>query len=442
MIIPRGYPGFQSVTGAFLTLALALVLVPAAARADLHDVAAGVDLAAAIAAANPGDTLRLAPGTHDGPVVIDKSLVFEGSPGAVIDGHGRASVVRVSAPDVTVRGLTLRNSGDDPGTLDSGLHAEKTANGIVVEDNILEGNLFGIVLQGPSDAIARRNRITNRNDAWLGDRGNGIQLWGNKNTRIEDNVITGGRDGILIHTAHGNFIRGNRITDARIAVHYMFANNTEVSGNVSIRNEVGFALMYSEKLKVLRNVSIDDRDHGLMFHTSHKSEVAENVVLRTQEKCTFIYTSARNIIRDNHFEGCGIGIHFTGGSENNKVYGNAFINNRNQVKYLGTIYYEWSLNGRGNYWSDNPAFDLDGDRIADTAYRPNGLVDRVIWMYPLAKLLLSSPALETLRFAQSRFPALYPGGVVDSFPLIQPPPLPVPLPPHTITQVPETKARS
>ncbi len=38
-----------------------------------------------------------------------------------------------------------------------------------------------------------------------------------------------------------------------------------------------------------------------------------------------------------------------------------------------------------------PAFDLDGDGIADTAYRPNDLVDRVLWTAPAAKVLINSP---------------------------------------------------
>lgn len=83
------------------------------------------------------------------------------------------------------------------------------------------------------------------------------------------------------------------------------------------------------------------------------------------------------------------------------------------------------MNGRGNYWSDNPAFDLDGDGIGDAAYRPNDLIDEVLWAYPVAKLLLNSPAVQSLRWAQSRFPALHPGGVIDSAPLMEPPDPPV-----------------
>jgi len=90
------------------------------------------------------------------------------------------------------------------------------------------------------------------------------------------------------------------------------------------------------------------------------------------------------------------------------------------VMYVGTRLLDWSVRGRGNYYSDNPAFDLNGDGIADTAYRPNNLMDQVIWRAPAAKLLLNSPAVQIVRWAQARFPAIHPGGVIDSAPLMKP----------------------
>ena len=132
-------------------------------------------------------------------------------------------------------------------------------------------------------------------------------------------------------------------------------------------------------------------------------------------------TPTRTGSANNWFEGCEIGVHFTAGSEGNEIVGNAFVRNRNQVKYVGTRHLDWSRSGRGNYWSDNPAFDLNGDGIADTAYRPNDLVDRVLWTAPQAKVLMNSPAVQVIRWAQAQFPALLPGGVVDSHPLMAPP---------------------
>ena len=200
--------------------------------------------------------------------------------------------------------------------------------------------------------------------------------------------------------------------------------STPVSGNVSIGNHAGFAIMYSDRLKVVGNLSANDRDRGLFLNYANMSDIGANVVKAAPEKCVFLYNANKNRFHDNWFEGCEIGIHFTAGSERNRIAGNAFVSNRTQVKYVGTRYVDWSDEGRGNYWSDNPAFDLDGDGIADTAYRPNDLVDRVLWTAPSAKVLINSPAVQVLRWAQAQFPALYPGGVVDSRPLIAPPPKP------------------
>jgi len=148
--------------------------------------------------------------------------------------------------------------------------------------------------------------------------------------------------------------------------------------------------------------------------------ITGNYVLRGQEKCAFFYNSHKNQIEGNRFESCGIGIHFTAGSERNRILGNAFIGNRTQVKYVSTRWAEWSADGEGNYWSDFAAYDVNGDGIADTPYRPNDSMDNVLWTQPAAKLLLGSPAVQLVRWSQSAFPALLPGGVIDSAPLMRP----------------------
>jgi len=241
---------------------------------------------------------------------------------------------------------------------------------------------------------------------------------------VEGNEISYGRDGIFVLTSRENVLRNNRFRDLRFAVHYMYADKGTVSDNNSAGNHVGYALMYSAGLSVTGNRSAGDRDHGLLLNYATAARVEANAVVAGGEKCVFIYNSTKNVFRGNWFEGCQIGIQLTAGSERNAISGNAFLGNRNQVKYVGTRFQEWSDHGRGNYWSDNPAFDLDGDGVADQPYRPNDLVDQLVWTYPLAKLLLNSPAVQTVRFAQARFPALLPGGVVDSSPLMAPPLVP------------------
>ena len=442
-----------------------LRIIPAAILAAGASGSAGAEmlkavpdqpLQAVLDHAQAGDVIELAPGEYRGAIRIDRSVVLSGRPGAVLSGGGAGNVVTVRAPDVTIRGVTVRGSGHDLQAMDSGVFLEKSAERALIENNRFEGNLFGIYVHGATGSRVLRNIVEGVRGGRLQEAGNGVSLWNAADVTVAENTFRYGRDGIFTISSRKDRFVGNRFEQLRFAIHYMYTNDSEVSGNVSIGNHVGYAIMYSNRLVIRDNISERDRDHGILFNYANYSEVDGNRVtggplgtiadsgeerpddergmvpdakreqgLKTgPEKCVFIYNTNHNRFRNNWFERCAIGVHFTAGSEGNEITGNAFVGNRNQVKYVGTRNLDWSKGGRGNYWSDNPAFDLDGDGIADTAYRPNDLVDRVLWTAPSAKVLINSPAVQVLRWAQAQFPALYPGGVVDSRPLIAPPPKP------------------
>jgi nitrous oxidase accessory protein len=430
------------------------------ARAERIAVSTGDAIQKIIDLATDNDAIVLKRGEHRGPIRVTRKVTLEGEPGAVVVGPGKGSVVTVSAPGAVVRNLTIRGSGTDLEKMDAGVFVEKTATGAVVEGNRIEGNLYGIYLHGAENSIARGNTIVGIEEGRLNEAGNGISVWNATGAKVLDNDVRFGRDGIYVITSKRNVFSGNRFRDLRFAIHYMYTNDSEITDNVSVNNAVGFALMFSSRLKITGNVSDGDRDHGFLFNYANASQISGNMVLgRLQPaerwttagtrgkddkehglpspdaaemalgadarpgptKCVFIYNANQNRFRNNWFEGCEIGIHFTAGSERNEMVGNAFIRNRNQVKYVSTRYLDWSKDGRGNYWSDNPAFDLNGDGLGDSAYRPNDLVDKVLWTAPQAKVLMNSPAVQVLRWAQAQFPALLPGGVVDSKPLMAPP---------------------
>lgn len=418
------------------------------------------DLQSIVERASEGDTVLLQNGEHRGTVRLAKKLVLEGAPGAVLEGPGSGSVVTVLAPQAVVRNLTIRGSGTKGEALDSGVFVEKTATGAIVEGNRIEGNLYGISLHGAEGAVARGNTIIGIKEGRVNEAGNGISVWNATGAKVLDNDVSFGRDGIFSIASKNNVFSGNRFHELRFAVHYMYTNDSVIADNVSTGNTVGYAIMFSNRLKVSGNISDGDRDHGFLFNYANGSQIVGNAVLgrlqaperwltsgmRTNEapehglsnegepegiqgtgwrsgpgKCVFIYNANRNRFRDNWFEGCEIGVHFTAGSEGNEISGNAFVKNQNQVKYVGSRYLDWSKGGRGNFWSDNPAFDLNGDGLGDSAYRPNDLMDKVLWTVPQAKVLANSPAVQVIRWAQAQFPALLPGGVVDSHPLMVPP---------------------
>ncbi len=377
-------------------------------------------LARAVKMAEAGDVLRLGAGTYSGDVVVDRPLTITGNPGTVIEGSGTASVIVVQAPDVTLRGLLIRGSGSSNQALDAAVRLVKGADRAQVLGNTLVGNLIGVDVHGARDARVAGNAITGRLDRRMNDRGNGIYVWNAPGLVVEDNDIRFGRDGIFVNTSRDGIFRGNRFRDLRFAVHYMYARDSEISGNLSQGNHLGYAVMFSDNVTIADNVSLGDRDYGIMLNYTNKSRISGNLVRRAQEKCIFVYNAHKNEITGNRLEGCGIGIHFTAGSERNTVTGNAFVGNRTQVKYVGTRWIDWSADGRGNYWSNFAAYDLNRDGIAEDTFRPNDAVDRVLWTQPAARLLLGSPAVQLVRWSQSAFPSLLSGGVIDSHPLMRP----------------------
>ena len=415
--------------------------------------APGQPLQAVLDGARAGDIVELSPGEYHGSIRIDRPLQLIGGRDVVLDGDGADSVVTVSAPEVTIRGVTIRGSGRDLQAMNSGIFLQKSAERATIEDNRLVGNLFGVYVHGARGSRVVRNEIEGLRGGRLSETGNGVSLWNAPDVTIADNTFRYGRDGIFSISSSKDRFVGNRFEQVRFAIHYMYTNDSEVSGNVSIGNHVGYAIMYSNRLVIRGNSSDRDRDYGLLFNYANYAQIENNRVtggplnpvmqktedaptdergmlpqpkresnLRTgPEKCVFIYNTNHNKFRNKWFERCAIGVHFTAGSEGNEITGNSFVSNANQVKYVGTRHLDWSIGGRGNYWSDNPAFDLNGDGIADTAYRPNDLIDRVLWTAPAAKVLINSPAVQVIRWAQAQFPALLPGGVVDSHPLVSPP---------------------
>ncbi|MBK8440733.1 MAG: nitrous oxide reductase family maturation protein NosD [Rhodobacter sp.] len=407
-------------------LLLSLILSLPVWAAEVRVMPGPGALQQAIAGADPGDVLILSPGHYPGAVTIDQSLTLTAEGKAVIDGLGQGTVITITAPDVTVRGLTVTGSGMSGETLDAGIKIVKKADRATVEGNAVLGNLHGIDVHGGLDAKVIGNVIEGTQQSRLNDRGNGIYVWNSPGALVDGNAVRWGRDGIFANASKKNTFRNNTFRDLRFAVHFMYTNDSELSGNISIGNHLGFAIMFSNRVTVNDNLSLGDRDYGVMLNYANNADVSGNLVRGGAKKCLFIYNAHKNLIFRNRFQGCGIGIHFTAGSERNVLTENAFIGNREQVKYVGTKHVEWSHESRGNFWSDHPAFDLNGDGIADSVFRPNDLMDHILWSQPAAALLTGAPAVQLVRWSQKNFPATLPGGVLDSFPLMAALSIPVP----------------
>lgn len=410
-----------------LGVALTVALLSLTAQADVQQQLDDLE---------PGATFDLPSETLPSIAIRVPGVTVACGPETLIDGGGKGNGVEIHAEGVTLAGCRIRNWGTDLNELNAGVFVKREASDTTVENNDLQGSAFGVWLDAAPDATVKNNTI--RGDATVrpNDRGNGIHLFNTTGALIEGNDIRQTRDAIYIETANRNRIRNNIMADLRYGIHYMYSMDNLLEGNVTQGTRTGYALMQSKRLTVINNRSENDENYGILMNFITQSVLRGNVVSGVSQgqtagvsvsgaegKAVFIYNSLYNTFENNVFRDSGVGIHLTAGSEDNDVFRNAFINNQRQVKYVALRTQEWSKDGVGNYWSDYLGWDRNQDGIGDVPYEPNDNVDRLLWTYPEAKILMFSPAVDTLRWVQEAFPVVKAAGVKDSYPLMSPPKL-------------------
>ena len=416
-------------------LGLLALLISSITSAAVIQITPQDDLQLALDNSQPGDTLVLAKGEYRGNYILRRTVELTAEKGAVIDAQGKGHALQVQAPDSYVHDLRIVNWGEDLTNQDAGILLATSATGSRIENNSLYGGGFGIWVDATQNARIIDNKVRGKLELRASDRGNGIHLFNVSKALVKGNEVWETRDGIYIDTSNGNELTANYLHDLRYGVHYMYSYNNLLQSNLTENTRTGYALMQSKYLTVLNNRSVNDVNYGILMnyitnstlrnndirgiqnrHNPHMKKTGTNSARRVglEGKALFIYNSLFNEFTDNRFADSDIGIHLTAASEDNTLAGNAFVNNKTQVKYVSTRTQDWA----GNYWSDYLGWDMNGDGVGDIEYEPNDSVDRLLWKFPAAKLLLNSPAIETLRWVQRQFPVLKGPGVIDSQPLM------------------------
>ncbi len=403
-------------------LAAALILfvlcgfAPAAAKE--WRVQPGMQPSAVVAAARAGDVVIIERGYYEDRLLVDKRLTVRGENRPTLSGMGEGDVIRVTAPDVVIEGLIVRDSGANLTQQNAGIYVQPGAHRAIIRHNDVVYCLFGMWIELAHDVLVEENLVTGMRDLSSSRRGNGIQLYNTERARIIGNNISFTRDGIYVDVSHHALFRGNRMHHLRYGTHYMNSYFNTWEKNESYLNRSGLALMEVKNQIVRDNLAWGNTDHGIMLRTIQDAEVYGNVVAGNG-KGFFIYDAEYNVIRDNLVVGNRIGAHLWAGSINNEFEGNDFINNRDQVRYVASRDQRWGTK-RGNYWSNYIGWDRDGNGVGDVEYEANDVVDRLTWRYPYTKLLFNSPAVQALRVVARQFPLLRAPSIVDARPRMQP----------------------
>ena len=416
----------------YLTVFLFLILLfipPGFSKAETFQIRPGESISEILKHAADGDTLIIDEGVYKEKFIIDKSVTIEGRDFPVIDGGGKGTVIKITAPDTFIKGLKIIGSGSSLSVEDAGIDLENAPNS-VVENNILEDVLFGIYLKNSPGTQILENRIYGK-DLPLPERGDGIRLWYSSGSEIIGNTVKNARD-LVIWWSSNTIIRNNRVTDGRYGLHYMYSNNNVFEDNLFMGNAVGGFLMYSGDIKFYRNVFTKNKGmasgYGVGFKDLDDVYAKDNLFIDNR---VGIYmdnsphlANSWNELSNNIIAYNDVGISMMPSIERNRIHGNSFMENYEQVEVRGGGLLkgnEWNIKSGGNYWSDYRGFDENNDGLGDSPYVSEKLFEHIIDRNEALRIFIYSPVSKAIELASDAFPVIKPEPKLsDRLPLLEP----------------------
>lgn len=421
----RRYRLVAAVTAAGLVVFV--VALPAGA-ATIQVAGYDGSIARAVAAARDGDEIVVPPGVHRERVVLDKAVRLVGRPGAVLDAGGEGTVLRITASGAEVRGLTVRGSGMGYDAEDSGIRIDHAAD-VRIVDTRLEDVLFGIfVVQGDRCRIEGTTVVGK--DLPHVRRGDGIRLWYSSGCVLAGNRVERSRD-VIVWYSSGTTAEDNVVRTSRYGLHYMYSNDNVFRRNRFEDNQVGAAIMYSRNIELTENsfsFSSGPAAYGLLLKDADDVFIVGNRFVHNTTGLFFDGApqsrGGRVDVRGNLIARSDTGIALQPASRGIRLWENALIGNRTQVEVMGggnADGNEWSVGGRGNYWSDAAVYDADGDGLSELPYRLESTYEDLAARHPALAFYAGTAGADAIDTAARLFPIFAPRPrLADMHPLVRP----------------------
>lgn len=373
----------------------------------------------AVSIAQSGDEIIISEGTYyESNIIISKKLTITGINYPILNGGGNGNILKIITDSVSVSGLHFTNTGISY-VNDYGAVEVENASHININDNIFTDTFFGIYLAETNFSTISNNRINASGDR-ESNSGNGIHLWSCRNIIVENNQISGHRDGIYLEFAKNATIRNNTSTNnLRYGLHYMFSDDSLYEFNTFESNGAGVAVMYTKNVRMMNNVfksNWGSAAYGLLLKDITDSEISGNTF---SQNTVAIHSesSSRVTISRNQIQQNGWAVKIMANSQDNHFTENNFIDNTFDV----------STNSRrnfnkfnSNYWSRYEGYDLNGDGFGDVVYRPVRLFAIIVEQNPTALILIRGLFVDLLDVAERIIPSLTPETLIDDQPVMKP----------------------
>jgi len=341
----------------------------------------------AVRAAAPGSRILIKPGVYVEPtIVVDRPLTIQGEGYPTIDGEGSRQIFTVTADNVRITGLDLRNVGVSYVEDRAAIRVEG-ATRCEIDHNRIHGGFFAIYLAGASDCRVTENHITGTGKRET-DSGNGIHAWNSKRLVIESNEIRGHRDGVYFE-----FVTDSRVSrnlaegNIRYGLHFMFSNEYN-------QGSAAFGLLMKDirDSRILNN-TFQENSVGLYAEGFDRTEVSGNDFVRNGRAVRLLSNSV-----DTKFV-------------NNNFLGNTFDVTTNSRRVRSSF--------EGNHWDGYRGYDLDGDGVGDLPHHPVRLFALIAERTPVTIVLLRSFFVTLLDWTERVVPSLTPDNLIDERPAMR-----------------------
>jgi nitrous oxidase accessory protein len=373
----------------------------------------------AVLVAKSGDTILVKKGVYkeSSIILINKELHLVGEGNPIVDGDNKETIFKINSDNFSIEGFTIINVGQSY-TKDYAAILVSKSKYFTIKNNILKDVFFGILIEKSHYGTIENNTVTS-NAITEANSGNGIHLWHSSHMRINNNKVSGLRDGIYFEFVSNSSVTNNISKEnVRYGLHFMFSNHNEYHHNDFNNNGAGVAVMFSKYIRMHHNTfryNWGTASYGLLLKEIYDAQIEnnyfeQNTIGINVDGCTRIdYTN-------NHFVRNGWAVKFNGGCYKNIFEYNNFIHNAFDLSYNSKL-----NNNRfeGNYWSEYTGYDLDKDGIGDVAHRPVKLFSYIVSKTPESLVLLRSLFIDIINFSEKVSPVFTPDNLVDLKPIMK-----------------------